>query len=44
MILLYDESDNVDEQAKMASMEMVMKSVMIIVSVGDCDCDDLYAD
>lgn len=41
MILLHDESDNVDEQAK---MEMVMKSVMMIISEGDCDCNELYAD
>lgn len=44
MILLHDESDNVDEQATMVRMEMVMKSVMMIISVGDCDCDGLYAD
>lgn len=37
-------SDNVDEQASTARMEMAMKSVMMIISVGDCDCDELYAD
>lgn len=41
VILLHDESDNVDEQARMV---VVMKSVMMIISVGDCDCDELYAD
>lgn len=30
MILLHDESDNVDEQAEMVRMEMAMKSVMMI--------------
>ena len=44
MILLHDESDNVDEQAKMSRMEMVMRSVMMIICVGDGDRDELYAD
>lgn len=43
MILLHDESDNVDEQAAVARMEMAMKNVMMIISAGDCDCE-LYAD
>lgn len=33
MILLHDESDDVDEQAAMVRMEMVMKSVMMIIFV-----------
>lgn len=44
MTPLHDESDNVDEQVNTARMEMVMKSVIMIISVRDCDCDELYAD
>lgn len=42
MILLHDESDNVDEEVRMTRKGIVMKSVMMIISVGDCD--ELYAD
>lgn len=44
MILMHDESDNVDEQASMARMGMVTKNVMMIISAGDCEWDELYAD
>lgn len=38
MILLHDESGNVDEQAAMVRMEMAMKSVMMMISVIAVSC------
>lgn len=38
MILLHDESGDVDEQAAMVRMEMVMKSVMMIIFVIAASC------